>query len=836
MVLQWHVRILAASSTLVFCASAVAQPSERWSTFVDSGTRTDDIPYSVIETADRGFLGVVGVDSRGRIVRWNGEGAVLTSRAVKASSGSTLYRHSDDTVYLCRDNVIERVDSWGKPLWTRYVGFLEKDGSANSILLGSGSILAGGSKPVKRTRSTGTTRPDSALSLVRSDGTIAWEWSAAVAGLKGSSVSNLVEDEGGGIYVLRGAGTGLSALLDLVRLDADGHVSWVKPLDESKRVNLAPHPGGGVYVVERSTTAVPAPVLIRYVDSMGGLAGTMVLGDSLAATDTFGSTAGPDGALYCTRQPPFSSRLSLSKVSPDLRSAWTREVPGYHYNFGPPLMTRTSDGRLAIGSNAVLDAQRVCSCIVFDLDGGLDWTSVLSAPIRDYRDIRLRADRDGSLLQSFGAKGLLADTDVFVTKLGPNGERLAGFVSNVMLGGTEKSMQAHRLLDGSFLLVNDAGRTDLMVRGGIALVDSVGRTTWSRPLLGTVPGQVRSTTVRTEPEGGIVVAGEVFGRRFDGTGVAGPYMVRYGPDAGQEWVWLAGGTSQGSVKDFVVLPDGAVAGTAQYAYGNGRYDRFRFTLDPMGRETSRILYGPDQYALGPLLLASDRIYWIEYDRVLQKHLVVCRGLDGQSLWSALIGFKLGNDPDFKVGPNGELAVCSGKDFAILEPTGDWRWSKRVFSVASDHTLMSFDPGGNIVATSTEPTQSKTAAFAAKLDRNGSLLWQTYWTHSSFDQTFGDAVAVSSDGYVAMAGRYAPKGTKNKLDHPVFTVLLDPEGRFIWPDSGGVYLSGGALFDRGDSGSQTGVSVFLGPGLTVTTTCLGKTAENGRDMAVVQYGP
>lgn len=149
-----------------------------------------------------------------------------------------------------------------------------------------------------------------------------------------------------------------------------------------------------------------------------------------------------------------------------------------------------------------------------------------------------------------------------------------------------------------------------------------------------------------------------------------------------------------------------------------------------------------------------------------------------------------------------LTSAGSRDIFVakLSPSGEWLWAKNAGSTGQDAALgLDIDTAGNSWVTGwfrgTATFGSHTLAvsgsddvFAAKLDPAGNWLWASRAGGAEEDQAWGISVDPAGNSFVTgfFVGT-AAFGAQN-LTGPgmadVFVAKLDPEGNWLWANSGG----------------------------------------------------
>ncbi|MCB9196509.1 MAG: SBBP repeat-containing protein [Flavobacteriales bacterium] len=139
----------------------------------------------------------------------------------------------------------------------------------------------------------------------------------------------------------------------------------------------------------------------------------------------------------------------------------------------------------------------------------------------------------------------------------------------------------------------------------------------------------------------------------------------------------------------------------------------------------------------------------------------------------------------------------------LDSDGDFVWAASFSGGSNDPVDLVLDEQGNVYVTGyfsdsvdfnpgagiSEFITSWQAAYVVKLDANGNYLWS-----KMFNNAFGGAIALSSEGHIVVAGEYSGtvdfdpgSGVYNLSssgDYDDFVVKLDSLGNFIWAKSFG----------------------------------------------------
>ena len=332
--------------------------------------------------------------------------------------------------------------------------------------------------------------------------------------------------------------------------------------------------------------------------------------------------------------------------------------------------------------------------------------------------------------------------DAFVAKLDSSGN----LIWNTFLGGDGDDRGKAVAVDGSGNVYVTGSSTAFWFtairgfNGGreafVAKLDSSGNLIWNTFLFLGLPAEHQGNAVAVDGSGSVYVAGDTFGLHQDA------FAAKLDSSGNLIWNTFLGG--DGANQGFAVAVDGSgnvyVAGYSTASWGSpvrdfsgGEADGFAAKLDPDGNLTWNTFLGGNEGDFGQALAVdgSGNVYvagesdatWggspvQDYNGGAADAFAAKLDPDGNLILNTFLG---GNEGDF----GGAMAV-DGSGNVYVAGTSDATWG------SPDHAFS----GGR-------------DAFAATLDPDGNLIWNTFLGGDGVD--IGNALAVDGNGSVYLAG-------------------------------------------------------------------------------------
>jgi hypothetical protein len=354
----------------------------------------------------------------------------------------------------------------------------------------------------------------------------------AIGGKKEDGGISLIQTSDGG-YVIAGATRSFGAGdwdVYVVKLDANGNLQWTKTIGgpETEEGNSLIQTSDGGYVIAGATNSSGAGYVDFYVvklDADGNLQWTKTIGGpgyeighSLIQTSDGGyAIAGETYSFGAGGKDVY-----VVKLDADGNLQWTKTIGGKGWEAGFSLI-QTSDGGYAIaGYTSSFGAGQLDVYVVkLDADGNLQWTKTIGGKEEDVGTSIIQTSDGGYVIgggtRSFGAGG----TDVYVVKLDANGN----LQWTKTIGGKKED------LGSSLIQTSDdgyaiAGVTNSFGAGGtdvyVVKLGANGNLQWTKTIRAKSKNLIKSSIIQTS-DGSYVFAGTT---RSFGAGGRDVYVVK----------------------------------------------------------------------------------------------------------------------------------------------------------------------------------------------------------------------------------------------------------------------------------------------------------------------
>jgi hypothetical protein len=311
------------------------------------------------------------------------------------------------------------------PSFCKAIGGKNDDGGHSLIQTSDGGYAITGV-----TKSFGAGEWD--VYLVKLDAHGNLQWTKTIGGPETEEGNSLIQTSDGG-YVIAGATNSSGAgYVDfyVVKLDADGNLQWTKTIGGPgyEIGNSLIQTSDGGYAIAGETESFGAggkDVYLVKLDANGNLQWTKTIGGkgweagfSLIQT----SDGGYAIAGYTSSFGAGQLDVYVVKLDANGNLQWTKTIGGPGEEIGTSLI-QTSDGGYAIagGTRSFGAGGTDVYVVKLDADGNLQWTKTIGGKKEDVGASLIQTSDDGyaiaGVTNSFGAGG----TDVYVVKLGANG-------------------------------------------------------------------------------------------------------------------------------------------------------------------------------------------------------------------------------------------------------------------------------------------------------------------------------------------------------------------------------------------------------------------------------
>ncbi|REC47056.1 T9SS type A sorting domain-containing protein [Chryseobacterium pennipullorum] len=397
------------------------------------------------------------------------------------------------------------------------------------------------------------------------------------------------------------------------------------------------------------------------------------------------------------------------------------------------------------------------------------------------------------------------------------------------LGGSngDQANSVQQTSDGGYIVAGDSYSTDGDVTENhgasdywIVKLDAAGSIQWQKSLGGNFYDTAKS--IRQTADGGYIVAGESYSTDGDVTGNHGGadyWIVKVDSSGNIEWQKSLGGSNNDTARSAQQTSDGGYIIVGESFSNDG---------DVTGN------HGYNDYWVVKLD-SSGNIQW-------QKSLGGAAYDRGNSIQQTSDGGYIiaggSNSTD------GDITGNHGnEDFWIvkLDSSGIIQWEKSLIGNLADgaESIQQTPEGEYIVAGGSHSTNSEIPTSfgesnycVAKLDSNGTTLWQKYFGGSGNDYAY--ATQQTSDGGVIVAGGTGSAngnivGSHGEADY--WIIKLDSSGILQWQKP----LGGGA-FEDAYSMQQTADGGYIIAGLTFSSDGDITTSYGNGDCWIVKLNP
>lgn len=363
------------------------------------------------------------------------------------------------------------------------------------------------------------------------------------------------------------------------------------------------------------------------------------------------------------------------------------------------------------------------------------------------------------------------------------------------LGGSsgDKANSIQQTYDGGYIMAGGSTSTNGDVTGNhgdtdywIAKLDALGTIEWQKSLGGTTDDIANS--VQQTSDGGYIIAGETYSNDGDVTGYhlnGDCWIVKLDASGNLQWQKTLGGTEYDVANSVKQTSDGGyiVAGETSSSDGDvignhGNADAWIVKLDASGNiQWQKSLGGSSYDRANAIQQTSDEGYIIA-------------------------GTAASDD--------GDVTVNHGiEDFWIvkLDASGILQWQKSLTGNLADsaESIQQTSDGGYIVAGGSNSINSEFPVTfgisnycVAKLDANGSTVWQKYFGGSNNDYAYSTQ-QTSDGGYIVAGAAVSTNGdvTGNHGSSEYWIIKLDASGSEQWQKA-----LGGSSFEEAYAIQQT----------------------------------
>jgi hypothetical protein len=272
----------------------------------------------------------------------------------------------------------------------------------------------------------------------------------------------------------------------------------------------------------------------------------------------------------------------------------------------------------------------------------------------------------------------------------------------------------------------------------------------------------------------------------EGSGMSDMLLVKLNAEGDTVWTRTAGGTQDDGAYSAVFTPEGMVFGGYTESEGAGGKDFYVVSMNPEGETTRTRTYGGPEddvaYAAsewqGGVVLAG---YTESYGSGQKDIWIVGATPDGESLWTKSLG---GTEDDVAFGviaaPTGEIFAVgrSGGDLDLvkLDMMGNPIWEKTIGGTSDDigyDIIHTTDDAYLVVGMTKSFCSGISDAWVLKYNMEG----ETLWTRSvgGEDAEEGYSISETQDGGLIVAGMCITTGG----DTGAFIAKLDAQGTVMW---------------------------------------------------------
>jgi len=344
------------------------------------------------------------------------------------------------------DVYVVKLDAHGNLQWTKTIGGPETEEGNSLIQTSDGSYVIAGA-----TNSSGAGYVD--FYVVKLDANGSLQWTKTIGGPGYEIGHSLIQTSDGG-YAIAGETYSFGAGGEdvyVVKLDANGNLQWTKTIggeNDDRGFSLIQTSDGG-YAIAGYTSSFGAGQLDVYVvklDSTGNLQWTKTIGGPGDEVGTSLIQTSDGGYVIAGATRSFGAGgtdVYVVKLDANGNLQWTRTIGGKKEDGGVSLIQTSDDGYAIAGATTSSSAGRYDVYVVkLGANGNLQWTKTISAKSKNLIKSSIIQTSDGSYViagttRSFGA----GKDDVYVVKLDQNGNACCAVsqTSRVGSGGTLSS-------------------------------------------------------------------------------------------------------------------------------------------------------------------------------------------------------------------------------------------------------------------------------------------------------------------------------------------------------------------------------------------------------------
>jgi len=344
------------------------------------------------------------------------------------------------------DAYVVKLDTHGNLQWTKIIGGPENE-EGNSLIQTSdgGYVIAG------YTSSFGAGYADVYVVKLDTHGNL--QWTKTIGGPESETGKSLIQTSDGGYVIAGGTNSFGAGYADVyvVKLDTHGNLQWTKTIGGKgwDVGNSLIQTSDGGYAIAGYTSSFGAGQLDVYVvklDSTGNLQWTKTIG---GPGDEIGISLiqTPDGGYVIaggtTSFGAGGTDVYVVKLDANGNLQWTKTIGGKKEDLGISLVQTSDDGYAIAGVTNSFGAGGTDVYVVkLGANGNLQWTKTIGAKNKNPIKSSIIQTSDGSYViagttTSFGAGG----SDVYVVKLDRNGDACCAVsqTSRVGSGGRLRS-------------------------------------------------------------------------------------------------------------------------------------------------------------------------------------------------------------------------------------------------------------------------------------------------------------------------------------------------------------------------------------------------------------
>lgn len=374
-----------------------AQPFQGWE--VHFGGISEDVGFSLVHTADHGFLAVGFSESfdnavRAYLVRTDVDGDLVWQTVIPNGFRSFAYdviRTSDDNFLIAGSirptplddfrAMLAKVNDNGEVLWVQSYGGSERDDAYSVIETTDGGYLLAG-----RTNSSGNGGSDAFVVKTDADGNELW--SETFGGLNNEQANQIIEITDGYIFVGQQQVTPPNSRIFVVKIDFDGTEIWSENYTFGNSVfgNAILENNSGEFII--AGTEPIGGIVVMKINAVGGLVWNQYLGGGEGqGNDLLLNDDGTIMIVGAVVPTPDNGDIYFAKISDlDGSPIWERQLGSPQlYDEGRGLVA-TADGGYAFSGNNSLSGIFIndLTLIKTNADGDI-YTSIIRGNV--YNDL-----------------------------------------------------------------------------------------------------------------------------------------------------------------------------------------------------------------------------------------------------------------------------------------------------------------------------------------------------------------------------------------------------------------------------------------------------------------